>query len=1110
MARSTPSFLVALVALALLSWPATAVDIHDTRMLSEPAVSAEHVAFSYADDLWVVERGGSTQARRLTSHIGREGQPHFSPDGQWIAFTGEYDGNVDVYLVSVDGGQPTRLTWHPDQDVAQGFTSDGQAILFNSPRASHTRRHRQLFTVAVDGGFPIQLPIPHAVKAKISPDGKKIAYRPQNDVFWQWKNYRGGTHGRIWIYDVATHEVVEVPQPEGRINDTDPAWVGDDLYFISDRAGEFNLFRYSQNSDSQGSVEQLTEHQDFPILAAATGGGVVIYEQAGYLHVYDPATSSSNKLTIGVAADLVELRPRYEGSWDDLRSAGLSPSGSRVALSMRGEIVTVPVEKGDPRYLTQTPGAHEKESVWSPDGKHIAYFSDASGEYELHLAPQDGKGETKTYALSGAGFYDMPRWSPDSKKISFRDNSRSIYWIDLASGEITKVSSDVLYGPANQLHYSWSPDSKWLVHTRVNESNFQQAFVYNLQDGTSHQITDGLSNVLDPEFDAGGKYIYFLASTDSGPVRTWFAQSNADMEANYSVYLAVLAKGEPSPLAAESDEEEGAADETKADAKDAKDAKGKKKGKDAESEEMDKKDVTPEVRIDFAGLDQRILALPIETGPLHSLRAGKEGQIYYLESSGGGGPFGGPPGNLHHFDLSSREAEKMQAGVTSFDLSANGEHVLAATPSHLMVGGSKGALDDAKKVDVDSVRLRIDPSAEWQQIYHEAWRINRDFFYDPGMHGADWDALRVKYAQFLPHLTTRRDLNRLIQWLCSELAVGHHRNGGGDSVADPEEIPGGLLGADYELADGRYRFRKVFGGLNWNPDLRAPLTEPGVDVMAGDYLLAVNGQDLTAEDNLFERFENTADTIVELTVASKADGSDSRTVQVVPIENEAALRNRDWVEGNLRKVDEATDGRVAYVHVPDTAGRGHAYFKRYFFPQVHKDAVIVDERYNGGGQIADYYIDILRRPSIAHWTTRYGQDLHTPLGAIYGPKVMIIDETAGSGGDLLPWMFNKLEIGPLVGKRTWGGLVGILGFPVLMDGGGVTAPNIAIWTKDGFVVESVGVPPDVEVEQTPKEVIAGHDPQLEKAIELALEALEANPPETPERPPFPVRAMQHR
>ena len=1106
MARFSRSSCIALAALALASLPAVAVDIHDTRMLSHPAVSAEHVAFNYADDLWVAERGGSQPARRLTSHIGQEGQPQFSPDGRWIAFTAEYDGNFDVYLISVEGGEPKRLTWHPDPDMVQGFTSDGQAVLFHSPRASHTRRHRQLFTVSIEGGFPKQLPIPHAVKAKISPDGSKIAYRPQNDVFWQWKNYRGGTHGRIWIYDVASHEVVEVPQPEGRINDTDPAWVGDDLYFISDRAGEFNLFRYSQ-----GQVEQLTEHQDFPILAAASGGGVVIYEQAGYLHIYDPATSGSSKLTIGVAADLVERRPRYEGSWDDLRSAGLSPSGSRVALGMRGEIVTVPVEKGDPRYLSQSPGAHDRESVWSPDGRHIAYFSDASGEYELHVAPQDGKGETKAYPLSGAGFYDMPRWSPDSKKISFRDNSRTIYWIDLASGKVTKVSSDLLYGPLNELHHAWSPDSKWLVHTRVNESNFQQAFVYNLKEGVSHPITDGLSNVLDPVFDASGKYIYFLASTDSGPLRTWFAQSNADMEAHYSIYLAVLAKGEPSPLAAESDEEKLATDDAKGDeAKAEANGKDKKKGKDADTAEMAKKDeAPPKVQIDLAGLDQRILALPIEAGFLHTLRAGKEGQIYYLQSPAGVGAFGGPPANLQHFDLSSRETEQMLAGVASFDVSANGEKILALTPNKMVVGSSKGSMDSAKTVDVAGVRLRIDPVAEWQQIFDEAWRINRDYFYDPGMHGADWNAMRVKYAQFLPHLTTRDDLNRLIQWLCSELAVGHHRNGGGDSVADPEEIPGGLLGADYELADGRYRFRKVFGGLNWNPDLRAPLTEPGVDVAAGEYLLAVNGRDLTAADNLFERFENTANTIVELTVGPHADGSGSRVVQAVPIESEDALRNRDWVEGNLRKVDEATGGRVAYVHVPDTAGRGHTYFKRYFFPQVNKDAVIVDERYNGGGQIADYYIDILRRPSIAHWTTRYGQDLHTPLGAIYGPKVMIIDETAGSGGDLLPWMFHKLEIGPLVGKRTWGGLVGILGFPVLMDGGGVTAPNIAIWTEDGFVVESVGVPPDVEVEQTPKEVIAGHDPQLEKAIELALEALEANPPVEPKRPPFPVRAMQH-
>ena len=1098
----------ALLAVALA--PATlAVDVNDTLMLYSPAISESHVAFGYANDLWIAEQGDGAplRARRLTSHFGREGLPYFSPDGRQVAFSAEYDGNVDVYVVGVEGGEPRRLTWHPGADLVVGFTPDGD-VLFNSSRVSHTRRHRQLFTLSTEGGFPTQLPIPHGWQAAYSPDGQKIAYRPQRDAFWQWKNYRGGTHGIIWIYDVGDHSVVEIPQPEGGCNDTAPMWIGDAIYFLSDRAGEFNVFRYEPASEA---VTQLTRHEDFPVLTASAGDGRVIYEQAGRLHVLDPASQDTRPLVISAAADLAEARPRWVEGYEYVRSVGISPGGERAVLEFRGEIVTVPAEKGDPRNLTDTPGAHERSPAWSPDGRKVAYFSDASGEYELHVRPQNGKGKVKTYALGGAGFYTDLHFSPDGEKVSYKDNSRTLYWLDLASGETHRIDADELYGPIDNLHHDWSPDSRWIVYGRNNAANFQEVFLYELESGQSKQVTDGLSDVLDPVFDKSGKYLFFLASTDAGPVRTWFAQSNADMEANYDLYMAVLAKGEPSPLAPESDEVKVAKDDAKGkgDTK-ADDAKGKGKKADDEKKDDDEDagDEPPQVVVDFDGIDQRILAVPVETGFLDELRTGAEGQIYYLRRDTARA-FGGPPGALQRYDLKKREESKVAGGVVAYTVSADGSKLLAATPGGLLLGDAQGELDGGKNgLDIDSVRVRIEPRTEWPQIFHEAWRINRDYFYDPGMHGADWPAMREKYAAFLPHLTDRDDLNRLISWMCSELSVGHHRNGGGDSLSDVDEVPGGLLGADFEIHEGRYRFARIFGGLNWNPELRSPLTEPGVDVAQGEYLLAVAGHELRAPENLFAHFEQTADHQVELTVGPNADGSNSRTVTVVPIESESRLRNRAWVEGNLARVTEATDGRVAYVHVPDTANQGHTYFKRYFFPQARREGIIVDERYNGGGQIADYYIDILRRPYYSHWATRYGADLPTPLGAIHGPKVMLIDETAGSGGDMLPYLFRKLELGPLVGQRTWGGLVGILGFPPLMDGGFVTSPNVAIWTEDGFIVENVGVPPDVEVEQTPAEIIAGRDPQLEKAIEIALEMLEANPPVEPERPPYPIRARQ--
>ncbi len=516
--------------------------------------------------------------------------------------------------------------------------------------------------------------------------------------------------------------------------------------------------------------------------------------------------------------------------------------------------------------------------------------------------------------------------------------------------------------------------------------------------------------------------------------------------------------------------------------------------------------------IDFAGIDQRILALPVPAGEYSRLRAGAAGQLYFLEAPAarGGGDDGPRGGKLQHFDLESRKLKTVVEGVRGFELTANNKKALVALPPEdlAIIDLAKPPAPIKDKLKLDAVEVRIDPRAEWRQIFDEAWRINRDYFYDPHMHGADWAALRGKYAAFLPHLATRGDLDRVLRWLLSELAVGHSYLTPGERLHERKPVPGGLLGADYEIANGRYRFKKVYGGLNWDPELRAPLTAPGVDVKAGEYLLAVRGRNLKPPTEIYSLFENTANKSIEITVGPSADGKGSRTVTVEPLAAEDALRNRDWVEGNLKKVHQATGGRVAYVYVPNTAGLGHTYFKRYFFPQADKQAIIVDERFNGGGQVADYYIDLLRRPFTAMWATRYGKDLRTPGAAITGPKVMLIDETAGSGGDLLPWMFRKYRLGPLVGKRTWGGLVGILGFPVLMDGGRVTAPNLAFWTEDGFGVENEGVPPDVEVEQWPADVIAGKDPQLEKAIAIVLKALEEKPPRPLQRPAFPVRVRK--
>lgn len=1085
-------FVLALAAL-VPSDPAAAIDITDTLMLTQPAISASRLAFVYADDLWVAGLDGSAP-RRLTSDRGVEGNPAFSPDGRLLAFSAQYEGNTDVYVVAAEGGVPRRLTWHPGSDQVRGFTPDGTRVLFVSQRATVTPRQFQFWTVPVAGGVEERLPIPYAFKGGYSPDGRYIAYNPHTPAHLQWKNYRGGTVATVVIYDTATHATAKVPQPEGRCNDADPMWLGNTIYFRSDRDGEFNLYAYDPRSKA---VTALTRHADFPVLNAAAAAGRIAYEQAGRLHVLDVATRKAVPLTIGLAVDLPDLRPRFAKGTKYVRSVSLSPGGARVAIGFRGEIVTVPAEKGDARNLTGTTAAHEREPAWSPDGASIAYVSDASGENELHVRPQDGKGAVRIFKPGGAGFYERLVWSPDATRIAFADNSFSLYVLTLATGAVAKVDAEPLYGPFRRTAYGWSPDSKWLAYTRTSRTYTNSLFVWSAETGRSTRITDGLSDVSEPVFDRGGKYLFALASTDAGPVNDWFSLAGADMHDTRTIYLVSLRRDTPNPLARESDEEKGPGDGKKDEkAGGGPTAKGDAAARPAAVE------VEP-TRIDFDGIDQRILALPIPVAELSSLRAGAPGQVFFLRTADGRTA-------LQRFDLSTRKTETVVPEVGGYEVSADGRKLLYRLKDAWFIVAATGKVEPGTgKVPIDAVEVKVDPAAEWPHIFDEAWRVNRDYFYATNFHGADWPAMREKYRPLLAHVPTRADLNRVIQWMCSELAVGHHRISNPGDLPEPSpSVPGGLLGADYEVADGRYRFARIYGGLNWTPDLRAPLTEPGIDVRPGDYLIAVNGRDVRATANLYEFFENTAGKSVEITVSTAADGRDGRAFTVVPVASEAVLRNRAWVEANLRRVTEATAGRVAYVYVPNTSTQGHDYFKRYFFPQADREAIILDERFNGGGSVADYYIDILRRPLVSYWAMRYGGDLRTPAAAILGPKVMLVNEEAGSGGDLLPWMFRKFALGPIVGKRTWGGLVGILGFPEFIDGGSVTAPNLAIWTGDGFIVENEGVPPDVEVEQTPAEVIAGRDPQLERAIEMALAELKTHPQAPPVRPPFPVRVRR--
>jgi tricorn protease len=1062
-------------------------------ILNHPAISATQVVFGYAGDLWVVGRAGG-EARRLTTGAGLESHPVFSPDGTQVAFAGEYEGNLDVYVVPVEGGEPRRLTYHPDPDLPVAWTPDGKGVLFRSPRASYGRFTR-LFTASLSGGLETELPLPMAEEASYSPDGGKLAYVPFTNTrgfpgaYIAWKKYRGGSSPFVWIADLQTSAVEKIPHTDA--NDFNPMWVGSKVYFLSDRSGPTTLFAYDLQSRE---VQSLVPANGADIKSAAACADAIVYDKIDGLFVYDLKMAKATRLDVQVRGDLPGVRPRVEKVVKSIQRAGLSPTGARVILEARGEILTVPAEKGDARNLTLSPGVADRDPSWSPDGKSVAYFSDESGEYELHVKAQTGLGETKKFKLGDApSFYYNPKWSPDNKRIAYTDKRKNLWVLDLASGKSTKVDSDpvALSGPPAA---TWAPDGSWLAYVRSLKSSVRAVFLYSLETQKAHQVTDGMSNVFAVEFDRGGKYLYFTASTDAGPA-TFGSMSTFNRAMTSTVYLVVLGKDEPSPLLPESDDE--------------KDPTAKPADKEADKDkDKDKKDL-PKVRIDLENLDQRIRALPMPARNYSGLLAGKAGTLFVVEGEPVNAPRRGPPPGdiVHKFDLTKRKAEKLLDQANQVVVSNNGEKLLyrMGPDKWFLVPTAAAPKPGEGALKLEDLEVKVDPRAEWQQIYRETWRLERDFLYDPNAHGLDLAAAQKKYQPYLAGLGSRHDLSLLMEEMLGELCLGHVYVAGGDTPTPPD-LKTGLLGADYAVENNRYKFAKIYRGEGWNPELRAPLLEPGAGVKEGEYLLAVNGKEVTAADNVYRPFEGTAGKTTVIRVGPNADGQGARDVTVVPVPNERQLRNLAWVDANRKKVDELTGGQVAYVYVPDTAGEGFARFNRYFFAQTDKKAAIIDERFNGGGALADHIVDYLRQPLRNFLTGREGEgdDRAFPPGAIFGPKVMIVNERAGSGGDYLPYTFRQANLGPLVGKRTWGGLVGIGGYPTLIDGGSVTAPRMGIWFPPGrWDVENRGVAPDVEVEFDPKAVREGKDPQLEKAVELVMAELKKNPPPTYQRPAFP-------
>ena len=956
----------------------------ETLLLQQPTVSDKHVAFVWGQDIWIASRDGG-DARRLTSHRAYEASPYFSPDGSMIAFTGEYEGNRDVYVIAVDGGAPKRLTWHPGADIVRGWHPDGKRVVFGSGRASDAPVYR-LFHASVDGGLPEALPMPRAARAAWKADGSRLAYTPISDPFYSWKRHRGGQMPPIWIYNPDTHDVTVVPS--GNANNSYPSWAGGWLYFMSDRDGQMNLYRHNR----EGEPTQITNYKTYGIRRLSGNGDTIVFTRAGAVHLYDTKTEKVTRLSIRCRTDGGFRNPQWVSVGNAARNAAISPDGKRVAVEARGEILTFPRERGPVRNLSNSPGAHDRDPVWDPKGGRVAWFSDQNGDYQLLVRDRLGREEPKAYDLGGAGFYHDPQWSPDGKHIIFSDKANRLAYLTLESGKVTTISQTQGSLGVWRPFGVWSPDSAWIAFEKKDpQTTYNSVGLFEIASGETTELTDGFANADSPAFSTDGKHLFFQASVNAGKRSFGLDMSaGAARDANSRLYVAVLKKDGKNPLAGRSDEtavekpKPKKKDEDKKDGDDKKDAdeKGDDKGdedkkdegdKDAEKkkdeEKKDEEKAKPK-SIDLEDLDQRILALPHGSGQFWGLNCVK-GRLLFMERQGTSGwTFA-----LKSFDFKSRKAAQLTTGVSALEVAAKGKHLLLKYGSTWAITNDKGA--GRKNINTRAAKVRRDPAKEWPQILRETWRLQRDYFYDPQMHQIDWPAMWDRWSKLLPHVQHREELTMLQMEMMGELACGHMYVNGGQYPSKPSSIGVGLLGADFAVEGDNVVIARIYKGQNWNPGLRAPLTEPGVDVKAGDILVSVNGMPVSASDNPFAVFEGTSGQLVELTV--KTGDGDERTSKVTTISNEGTLRRLAWIEGNRRRVDKLSGGRLAYIYMPDTGGRGMASFDRDFYSQLDKEGVVLDERFNGGGKIADYVIDVLARDVICYWMNREGWLGRTPV-----------------------------------------------------------------------------------------------------------------------------------
>jgi tricorn protease len=1089
-----------------------------TRLLRYPDIAGDTVVFSYAGDLWTVGVNGGT-ARRLTSDPGQEVFPKFSPDGKWIAFTGHYSGTPQVHVIPADGGvAPRQLTFRNDvgampprgglDNQVLGWTPDGKEVLFNAHRTPYGERNSRPHLVPAAGGMEHPLPMAESAGGTLSPDGNRYAYTPVMREFRTWKRYKGGRAQDVWIYDLKNNTSEQITDFAG--TDNQPVWIGNTIYFTSDRGGwQLNLFAYDLGSRQ---VRQVTNHDTFDVLWPSGDDRRVVYENGGYIYLFDPASGQTRQVPVQISGDLRNTVPYFKNLTGDITAMGISPTGKRAVLGARGDVFTVPAEKGEARNLTDTPGIREMDPAWSPDGRWVAYLSDRSGEYEFYVRPGDGSGEERRVTQDGKVWRFPPLWSPDSKKIAFADKTRRLLWLDVATGKVTEADRHER-GDIND--YRWSPDSRWLTYTKNGDTLLPSVWVYSLDTKKAMRLTSDFTAEGEPVFDPQGRYLYFVSNRD-------FNLTFSGFEFNYvytsptRVYVAVLAQDGPALFLPQSDDEAIAEEEenkpgSRADKKPQKPLvadvkeKGIKGGEDGDedgaADKADKVDTAKvEVRIDADGFERRVRAIPGAPGNYRNLAANADG-VFYITGDG-------PMGSLRMYDLKAEKEQVILDGISGYELSADGKKILYRRgDTYGIVNAAPGQKAGDGKLGLEKLDKRIDPKAEWAQMYNDAWRILRDWFYDPNMHGADWNALRGRYGALVPYIANRADLDFILGELGGELSAGHVYVERGDEPG-LERVENGLLGADVEAADGYYRITKIYPGENWHEDFRSPLTEPGVKVKEGDYILAVDGEPASTGSvpNFFQRLQNKADRVVTLLVNDRPTVQGARTERVRPVKSEQNLRYLDWVIANREKVAKLSGGRIGYIHLPNTAQAGNRELFKYFYPQTQTDALIIDDRYNGGGFIPDVMIELLSRPLLNYWSSRDVLPYSTPAFVHTGPKVTLINGQASSGGDAFPYYFKKLGLGPLIGTRTWGGLIGLSFTPSLVDGGSISAPSFRFLDTEGhWAVENEGVAPDIEVIDRPDLIAKGQDPSLEKAVQVLLEELKKNPPHKVTAPPPPTQ-----